>query len=183
VNNLDGGEAFLAPRQGDVVDKSTVSIEQGVKAVAVGPVLAAVDVSWDSRAALLWACRYAASIEAAVGILHVLHDPAEAPGKYSGDASDPLAPMFDTAEKMLAEFMAEVRENHSSLAPLQEARTKILPGLPAQTIVDEAMRMKAKLIVVGSRGHTGLPRLMFGSTARRVAQLSPIPVTVVKPGR
>jgi nucleotide-binding universal stress UspA family protein len=146
------------------------------------PVLVAVDVSWDSRAALLWACRHAAIVDAPVTVLHVLHDPAETPGKYRANASNLLAPMSDTAEKMLSEFMAEVRETHSELKRLCEARAETMSGLPAQTIVGEAVRLDALLIVVGSRGHTGLPRLMHGSTAQRVVQLSPIPVTVVKAG-
>ncbi|MCP4732613.1 MAG: universal stress protein, partial [Bosea sp.] len=38
----------------------------------------------------------------------------------------------------------------------------------------------AKLIVMGSRGRSGLPRLLLGSHAQRVVQLAPVPVTIVK---
>ena len=47
--------------------------------------------------------RYARSVT----VLHVLHDPPEAPGKYNSNPSDPLMPMWDTAEKMISEFMAK----------------------------------------------------------------------------
>jgi nucleotide-binding universal stress UspA family protein len=149
-------------------------------ATILGPILVAVDISWDSRAALLWACEHAPIVHVPVTVLHVLHDPTEAPGKYSRRGSSPLTPMADTAEKMLSEFMAEVRENHPELTHLAEARTEVVNGLPARAIVDEAVRLNVSSIVVGSRGHTGVPGLMYGSTALKVVRLSPIPVTVVK---
>ena len=152
-------------------------------AAAARPILVAVDISWDSRAALLWAARHAPGTETPVTVLHVLHDPAETPGKYNGDGSDPAGRMADRAEAMLAEFMAEVIANHPELKRIAEADTKVVSGLPAQTIVHEAVRLNAGLVVVGSRGQTGLPRMMYGSTAQKVVQLSPIPVTVVKSHR
>ena len=39
------------------------------------------------------------------------------------------------------------------------------------------------MIIMGSQGRTGLPHLLLGSKAERIAQLSPIPVTVVKAPR
>ena len=183
MNDFDRETSPLTRASEHLAESRTTPHERKGGAGITGPVLAAVDISWDSRAALLWASRHAASADVPVSVLHVLHDPAERPGKYSRNASDPLTPMTDTAEKMLSEFMAEARENHPELTSLAEALTQIVNGLPAQTIVAEAVRLNAILIVIGSRGHTGLPRLMYGSTAQRVVQLSPIPVTVVKARR
>jgi nucleotide-binding universal stress UspA family protein len=145
-----------------------------------GPVLVAVDLSRDSRAALLWAGRQPPNPEAPVKVLHVLHDPADAPGRYIGAGSDLASPMINRAEEMLAEFMSELRDNHPELKRIVEAETKVVAGLPAQTIVGEAVRLGASLIVVGSRDQTGPARMMHGSTSQKVTQLSPIPVTVVK---
>ena len=158
------------------------SIEQG-GTKAAGPVLVAVDLSRDSRAALLWAGRQAPNPEAPVKVLHVLHDPAEAPGKYIGKGSDSGFPMMERAEEMLAEFMSGLRENHPELKRIVEAETKVVAGLPAQTIVGEAMKLGASLIVVGSRGQSGLACMIYGSISQKVTQLSPIPVTVVKAPR
>ena len=47
-------------------------------------------------------------------------------------------------------------------------------------ILEVAEKLEAIMIVVGSQGRTGLPHLLLGSKAERVAQLSPIPVTIVK---
>lgn len=144
------------------------------------PILAAVDLGEDSRAALLWASEIAESTGAPLQILHVLHDPAESPGRYARHKSHPLEPMADTAERMLADFMAEMRAAHPGLNRLDEAATKLVRGLPAQTIVNEAGLLGARLIVIGCRGKNGFAKLLHGSNAERVTRLSPIPVTVVK---
>ena len=163
--------------------RRTPSDSKNDGASAASPLLVAVDMSEDSRAALVWALEHAASAGIPVTVLHAVHDPAAAPGTYNRQASDPLAPMADTAETMLSEFLADVEANHPELKRLADACTTVVEGLPAQTIVDEAMRNNARLIVMGSRGQTGLPKLLYGSTSQRVVQLSPIPVTVVKADR
>ena len=147
---------------------------------AGAPILAAVDLGEDSRAAVFWASELAEKTCAPLQVLHVLHDPAESPGKYARHKTDPLEPMADTAERMLSEFMAEVRAAHPGLRALSAATTKLASGLPAQTIVNEARRLGASLIVIGCRGKSGLESLLYGSNAQRVTRLSPIPVTVVK---
>ena len=53
-------------------------------------------------------------------------------------------------------------------------------GIPGSRILEAAESADASLIVMGSRGRTGLPHLLLGSKAERVVQLSPIPVTIVK---
>ncbi len=52
-------------------------------------------------------------------------------------------------------------------------------GEPGPTIVAEAKEWGAGLIVVGSRGHTGLRRLLEGSVSRYVVDHAPCPVEVV----
>jgi nucleotide-binding universal stress UspA family protein len=54
-------------------------------------------------------------------------------------------------------------------------------GAPAETIVAEARREGAELIVMGTRGLSALRGLLVGSVALRVAQSSPIPVWLMPP--
>ena len=178
----DGSATTLTRFSPHLVDSGLAPEEDQRSSMIDGQVLVAVDLSADSRAALLWACEHAANANASLTVLHVLHDPAEDPGKYV-NASDPLTPMADTAGKMLSEFIAAMRADHPRLERLAEAQTKLMSGLPARTIIQQAERLEASLIVMGSRGQTGLPELLNGSTAKRVVQLSPIPVTVVKAPR
>jgi nucleotide-binding universal stress UspA family protein len=59
------------------------------------------------------------------------------------------------------------------------AEIRILHGAPAQTILAEAARLPADLIVMGTHGHPALERFLVGSVASRVVQQSPIPVLLV----
>jgi nucleotide-binding universal stress UspA family protein len=60
--------------------------------------------------------------------------------------------------------------------------TMLVSGLPSGRITEVANEIGADLIVVGSRGRTGLPHVMLGSVAERVVQIARTPVTVVKAG-
>jgi nucleotide-binding universal stress UspA family protein len=160
-----GGEAARQLRKGTVVD---------------APILAAIDMSETSRVVLLWACKYAAMAQLPVTALHVVHDPAEAPGKYHYEANGSLWPISKVARKMLAEFLDRTQKECPGLEPLAKIEKVAVDGLPAHTIVNQARRLNASLIVMGSRNQSGLQRLMNGSIAQKVMQLSPTPVTIVK---
>jgi nucleotide-binding universal stress UspA family protein len=41
--------------------------------------------------------------------------------------------------------------------------------------------MKVSLIAIASHGHSGMTKWVFGSTAQKIIEDSPIPVLVVKP--
>jgi nucleotide-binding universal stress UspA family protein len=53
-------------------------------------------------------------------------------------------------------------------------------GSPALALVDEASAWGADLVVVGTRGHAGLKRLLLGSTARSVLQHATASVLIVR---
>ncbi len=69
-----------------------------------------------------------------------------------------------------------------SLAALPSAgnfETSIRLGAPAEVLLDEAERLDADLIVVGTRGRGGLVELLLGSVSRSVAARSTRPVAIV----
>ena len=144
------------------------------------PILCAVDFSADSRAALSWACRQAEMMETALVVLHVVHDPSSSPGFYRRIETDWLRPMTTVAKEMMEEFLAKAKAAEPDRAVLAAAESRLVSGLPAGRIVEVAAEIGADLIVVGSRGRTGLPHILLGSVAERVAQSSPLPVVVVK---
>ncbi len=63
-----------------------------------------------------------------------------------------------------------------------DASAEVRHGDPAQQIVAAAVDHRASLIVVGTRGQTGLQRLMLGSVARNVLLNAPCSVLVVRGG-
>jgi len=143
-------------------------------------ILVPIDFSEDSRAALLWACRFAECVHAGLVLLHVVHDPASSPGFYRLSNQSQLRPMQEVAEFMMTEFLAEMINTHPGLDLLKSAETRFVAGLPPGRIVETANELNTELIVIGSRGMTGLPHLMLGSVAERVVELSTLPVVVVK---
>ena len=148
--------------------------------IKMPPFLVATDFSPDSEAALLWACKFAALADAPVLVLHVIHDPADASGFYRSEEGEALEPMTNVAERLMLTFLSRMRDANPDLAPLQSAKMEYISGLPPGRILEVAEREGAQLIVIGSRGLTGLSHILVGSVAERVAQLAPMPVVIVK---
>ena len=75
-------------------------------------------------------------------------------------------------------------ENAAAATRLHAAGFTVTPlirqGDPAHEIVAEAKAREAGLIVVGTRGQTGLQRLILGSVARNVLLHAPCSVLVVR---
>lgn len=70
----------------------------------------------------------------------------------------------------------QLKANQRNL--LVEAR--VLSGEPDEAMVQEALKYKVELIVLGSHGRTGLKKLLLGSVAERVIGHAPCPVFIVK---
>ena len=58
-------------------------------------------------------------------------------------------------------------------------RSEIRHGNPARTLIALAKEADASQIVVGRTGDSGFTEAVFGSVVGRLAQTSPVPVTVV----
>jgi len=145
------------------------------------PILVPVDFSENSAAALLWAAEAAGCFDAPLIVLHVVHDPAEAPGYYAASQGEGHREALEqAAARMLDEFVKREKDAHPQIAGVNRLSTALVVGLPETRILEMAEKTKARLIVMGSQGRTGLAHLMLGSKAQRVVQLSPIPVTIVK---
>ena len=144
------------------------------------PILVPVDFSLHSEAALEWAARAAGYFRAPLNILHVVHDPADDPGYYHRNTSEAVVTLEERAREMLLAFVDATRRKHPDLEHLQDASLILVSGLPVNRIIETARECGAQLIVMGSRGLTGLPHLLLGSTAERVIQLATLPVTVIK---
>jgi nucleotide-binding universal stress UspA family protein len=145
------------------------------------PILVPVDFSAYSEAALLCAAELAELIGAPLTVLHVVHDLGEAPGYYTVKGhKKQLHRMEDVAADMLDEFMLKIRKAHPQRQVLENAKTLLVIGLPVNRILETAENIKARMIVMGSQGRTGLKHIMLGSKAEQVVNLSPIPVTIVK---
>lgn len=60
-----------------------------------------------------------------------------------------------------------------------EVRHEIRHGSPGRKLIEMARELGAEQIVVGRTGDSGFNEAIFGSVVGRLAQSSPVPVTVV----
>ncbi len=145
------------------------------------PILVPVDFSTYSEAALMCAADLADMIKEPLIVLHVVHDPGEAPGYYAVKGrKKQLHRLEDVAAEMLQEFVENVKKKHPGNMAIKTAQTELVIGLPVNRILEVAEQNHARMIVMGSQGRTGLSHVLLGSKAEQVVHLSPIPVTIVK---
>ncbi|MFO7834453.1 MAG: universal stress protein [Halohasta sp.] len=132
-------------------------------------VLVPMDRSSHARAALREALELFP--EAEIHVLHVLQiTKPEGTATQSGDelAAETADEVLDAAVDIAAQYARSVR-------------TTVLEGHAAKTILAYADQHDIDHIVVGSRGSSGLSRLLLGSVAESVARRSPCSVTIARP--
>jgi universal stress protein A len=78
------------------------------------------------------------------------------------------------ADRRLAKLAARARKQGV------RTRTLILEGTPWQAITRAAKAGRARMIVLGTHGRSGLAKLFLGSVAERVVATAPCPVLTVR---
>lgn len=145
------------------------------------PILVPVDFSPHSEAALVYAADLAEMLGCPLVVLHVVHDPGEAPGYYVVKGREKqLKKLEDVASDMLDAFMREMIANHPEHTVLERANKSLVVGLPVNRILETAEKTRACMIIMGSQGRTGLSHMLLGSKAEQIVRLSPIPVMIIK---
>jgi nucleotide-binding universal stress UspA family protein len=138
-------------------------------------ILCPIDFSAASRAALALALQLAKRVGADVRLVHVFQLPYYVgweDGVTMAAASEQfLEQMRKRGEEQLAAQLAVCKAAGVS------ARAEQVDGAPYLKIVE--LSATADLVVMGTHGRTGLPRLMLGSVAERVVRLAKCPVITV----
>jgi len=143
-------------------------------------ILVPVDFSEPSRAALDYAATLARAFGATLDVLHVWETPSFAPrgsdvvSVGAGELSlDDL--IRRNAGEALDAFVEEARKRGIGVRAARAER-----GLAAHAIVDAAKIGNYDLIVIGTHGRTGLPRVLLGSVAENVVRHAHCPVLSVR---
>ena len=79
-----------------------------------------------------------------------------------------------------AKVLTKAVEKAQSLKPNLDISPKIMEGRPSETIVQVAEEEKFDLIVMGSRGLSGIKKIFLGSVSNEVVNHSTCPVLIVK---
>ncbi|BAZ53304.1 UspA domain-containing protein [Nostoc sp. NIES-4103] len=112
------------------------------------------------------------SQEAKVIICHVFPTP-DSEIELPADRPHPESPVLSyfQIEKLLQSYQEELSVN---------SEIELVTGDPAQEIIRLANIYKADLILIGSRGLTGMKRIVQGSVSSQVVEEAPCSVLVVK---
>jgi nucleotide-binding universal stress UspA family protein len=140
-------------------------------------ILVPTDFSEPAEAALAHALEFAQQVGASVTIVHAYHlaIPLSVPASGGG---------FRMSGHIARELQARAEEAVEALArdsskPGFVVEGRAIESPAAIAITKEAERLPADLIVMGTRGLTGLKHLALGSVAERVIQTAPCPVLTV----
>jgi nucleotide-binding universal stress UspA family protein len=85
--------------------------------------------------------------------------------------------LLEEARASALQSVEAVREQASAVGVKSEAHLAESPA--SHAIVDYAEQIGADLLVLGTRGHTGLKHVLLGSVAERAVRAAPCPVLVV----
>lgn len=135
-------------------------------------ILFATDGSHGSAAAEAYACGLAQSWGASLTVMSVLEFP---PG---------MNPDYTVNRLYLDELMKDVTTKLMDLKARAVAlgisvQSYVATGIPSEEVSAVARTQGVELIVVGTRGKTGLEHILLGSTAERIIRMAPCPVLTV----
>jgi nucleotide-binding universal stress UspA family protein len=143
--------------------------------IEIRHILVPIDFSAHAEAVLEWAAHLAGQHGSRLSLLHVYHLPVEfqqLEGAYL--PADFWSHVKAEAEQTLERYGEPLRRRGLRV------ETLVREGYPATVIEEEALSLQADLIVIGTRGHSGLKHLLLGSIAERVVEKAPCPVLTVK---
>jgi nucleotide-binding universal stress UspA family protein len=152
-----------------------MATEDAAPAADAAPVVAGVDGSAESIAALSWASRYAAVTGTPVRAVLAWHYPTAAGMPPTGVAPPPVSTQVE--QRMQSDLAEAVAKVYPDPAP-GEVEAVIRYGHPAQVLIDESA--SASLLVVGHRGHGAFTGMLVGSVSIHCVTSASCPVVVVR---
>lgn len=137
-------------------------------------ILAPVDFSGATDAVVAEASALARALEGRVVLLTVIQPPAIT-NEYSA-LMDNLAEIVAAGEKNAAKRLAVLEERlQAESIPVETLQVN---GPPIRVIVEQARKLDADYIVMGSHGHTALYDLLVGSTTHGILMRATCPVVI-----
>jgi nucleotide-binding universal stress UspA family protein len=150
--------------------------QEGRPLKEVKRILWATDLSATSQEAWRYVLMLADVFAAEVFLVHVV-----SPLEFAGIGDMRVPPPSGWMEGRVAASYKELARWQQEVELLGlRARRKVTVGAPAVSIVMEAQKAPADLIVMGTQGRTGLAHLLLGSVAEAVIRKAPCPVLAVQ---
>ncbi|MDQ2645920.1 MAG: universal stress protein [Myxococcota bacterium] len=142
-------------------------------------ILVPVDYSEASGRALDYAQFLAEPLGAQVDVVHVWDRPSFVPNDVNIESGGKRRSLGELVRENSENEMLQFLEKHKSASGELPAH-RLLSGEPAAALVAELERGAHDLVVLGTRGHTGLKHLLLGSVAEKLVRFSSVPVVTVR---
>lgn len=143
--------------------------------IRLARILLPTDLSDYASHARPYAAALASTYGASLHLIYVVDTHWTGPlasAEFPGQIEDALRNNREAGEKALQALRAELEG--------LDVRTEVLVGAPHVEIVRYARRHEIDLIVLATRGRTGLAHALIGSVAEKVVQMAACPVLTVK---
>ena len=152
-----------------VAHARTPSLKSKSLAARINRILVPVDFSPRSRAAVRFAALLAQTMHARLGLLHVVAPLPLSSSRYRAEIREYDAETKSEARRQLTALAAAVPQGI-------QADVLVRQNLPRRGIVAAAREWRSDLIVLPTRGLTGVKYIVLGSTAEAVVRHAPCPV-------
>lgn len=144
-------------------------------------IVVAIDGSPDSNEAIRWAAREATMRKVALTLAHAA---APSPGgapvlEWTGDSAPPefREQLGRSVERILADA-AKIVESTTDEDSRPRINNEVITDAPVPALVE--LSTKADMVVVGSRGHGALERVLLGSVSTGLVHHAHCPVAVIR---
>ncbi len=138
-------------------------------------IITAIDFSAASERILSVAKTYAEKLNAEIFLIHVEPPEPDFVGYEPGPQTvrDQVARDMRTEHARLQDEAGALKKTGLTVTPL------LLQGPASETIVAEAERLGADLIIAGSHGHGAIHNVLLGSTSEGILHKTKIPVLLI----
>lgn len=171
------GEVLLKLKRTDdaLLERGFQAAVENVSPFRLKEILVPIDFSEPSRKALDYAIPFAEKFGARITLVHVVE-----PRIYPEAAVVP-SEMEESNIAMMKDARKQLETMRKARIPRSIAsQVHVHLGTPHAQIVATALASEADLIIIATRGLSGLKHFLLGSTAERVVRHAPCPVLTVR---
>lgn len=147
--------------------------EDAAPPAEVDRLIVPVDFSSASKGAVAVALELAAMLDVPIELLHAVEPIPYVQMAYPIAVDD--GEFRTHAQRRLDEIVEQLDTS-------RELRTTVAVDTAEQAVIDAAFRSPSPLVVMASHGHSGLARVLLGSTTERLLRNAPCPVLVAPTG-
>jgi nucleotide-binding universal stress UspA family protein len=148
----------------------------------ISKIVVPIDGSKNSMEAADYAVKMAEKYGSKVSVVHIVNidQYLQSLGLYRLSYPDPIKKKIEEAKAEVQKWFSEITENAKQRRVRVKTDVIDTPLSVVASIVNYADREKADLIVVGTRGRSGIGKMLLGSVASGVVTYAPCPVLVVR---